>query len=201
MEVIFYTVLSFVVFVIGQSFVINGIKIASSGKTEKKPDGTDRDSPMILYPIAKFLNQKTIDRVYYSGNELSKLVAKLNEDFPGILPNFSTRILGLLLFDNASMDLMVGVAKKLKAKDIHYIIDGKFFIRFYKEYDNYKFSKWVRMPTFGCIRCMSSFWSLFTYWLPMIWVFDFHIWMVPLWVANISAVTFVNTYIAQRYTE
>lgn len=202
MQDIFYIVAGFVVYVIAQSFVINGIKIASSGETETRPDGSLRHSPMILYPIARWVNKSWDEKVYYKGAELDKFLDDVFKEFKHIIPEGTTQVSGgMRAKDKESFDLLVGIAKTIEKRGkVKYTTDGNGVI-FYKEYKRYYRSKWIRMPTFGCIRCMSSFWSLGTYWYPMIALFGFSWWMVPLWVANISAVTFVNTYISQRYTE
>lgn len=202
-QIVIYIV-GWVFYVIAQSFVINGIKIAATGTTEIMPNGKERDTPMILYPIAKWLDQSKTVKVFYEGGEFLKLMKKLVRQFRGIIPATERVEDGTMYFNNdKAIDLMIGVAAKLKVEDIEMEIRdelGGRAVRFYKEYKEYRFSKYIRMPTFGCIRCMSSFWSIFTFWLPMLLVFgyDHSLWL--LWLANIPAVTFTNTYIAQRYT-
>lgn len=179
--------------------VINGIKIAATGETQIMPNGQERDTPMILYPIAKFIDQSHLKKVYYSGEQFRKLIELLRERFRSILPEWERVEDGTFYFSSdQAVDIMNGIGAKLKVEDIEIEIEGR-AVRFYKEYRVYKYSKYIRMPTFGCIRCMSSFWSIFTFWLPMVLIFGYHDWQWLLWLANLPAVTFVNTYIAQRY--
>lgn len=198
-QVLCYTI-AWVIYIIAQSFFLHGIRIASSGTTEKRPDGTEEDSNMILYPIAKWLNRHWINKVYYSYEEQDKLIAQLKKEFSGIMPPVTTYPIypGLIVTTNEELDLLVGIAKRLEPRGIKYSVNGN-AVMFYKEYKVYVLSKWVRMPTLGCIKCMPSYWSLLTYWLPMIVVFGFHWWLIPLWIANISSVTFVNTYLVNKY--
>lgn len=199
---VFMWVAAWAVFVLAQSMFINGIKIAATGETEIKPNGKEWNSPMILYPLAKYIDQSHLQKVYYCGTEFRKLVKMLQDKFRSILPEWERLESedGTFFFSSEqAVDIMKGVGDKLKVQDIETEIDGR-SVRFYKEYRVYKYSKYIRMPTFGCIRCMSSFWSIFTYWLPMLLVFGYHDWMWLVWVANVPTVTFVNTYLAQRYT-
>jgi len=203
MEDLFYLSGAWVLFVFAQSMFLNGIKIAASGTTETMPNGLKRDSNMILYPIAKWLDTHYIQKAYYQGEELTKLYNQIVKDFGKIIPvSYRANTYGISVSSGDDLELLIGIAKEISKRvgGVKYDVNGR-SVSFYKEYKKYRFSKWVRLPTLGCIRCMSSYWSLVTYWLPMMFIFNFDWWMIPLWLANIPSVTFVNTYIAQRYNE
>lgn len=198
---IFYIIAAWVLFIFSQSMILNGIKIAASGTTETMPNGKEKDSQMILYPIAKWLDRHYMKRVYYQGEELDKLILTFKKEHPQIMPtNYLHRDAGILFNNDTDVYIMQGLVNKKEMMGIKYELHGRRMV-FYKEYKEYRLSKWWRLPTLGCIRCMSSYWSLVTFWLPLLIVFGFHWWMLLVWLANVPSVTFVNTFIAQRYNE
>ena len=91
----------------------------------------------------------------------------------------------------------VEIMKKLcyvieRDHDTKWFYDGASF-SFYKEFPQYRFSKYLRMPIIQCIKCMSSFWSTVLTFLPvMLYFFGFQWWILPLWIVNVFALTYVN---------
>jgi hypothetical protein len=193
-------------FLLAQSFFLNGIKIAASGETEIKPDGTEKDSPMVLYPIAKFFDQHVEYPVYYTGVEFDKLMKIIQQRFPDQWPikyQYLRRDTRSLIQIDMEMSKVFEAIIKQQAATSGFkweYVEEEGAYAFYKEYKKYRFSKWVRMPILGCIRCMPSYWSPITYWVPVLIVFGFQWWQVPLWVASIPSVTFLNTYISSKYS-
>lgn len=194
-------VFAFIGYLFIQGFVINGIAAAASGETITLPDGTKKDSNMILYPLQKFLLQYVDEKIYYSGAEFKKLWDMLRHKYINIIPaSADASSMHKIVF---SSDEDAEVMKKLcyvierdhEVKSMYH--DGAFV--FYKEFKKYKFSKYVRLPIIQCIKCMSSFWSLVLTFFPvMLYIFGFHWWLLPLWVINVFALSYVNLLLATK---
>lgn len=191
-NIILLWLLVWLVYLLVQAIFINGVYIAAYGKTRKRADGTDDDTEMILYPIYKFLHKKHKERVFF----IRKML------------DISTmpRIDGLLIrWDdhNKFGFRMIGTAdvKPLETwiKDFY---QGKMVfdpvnkrVAFYVEEDVYDFPSCLRKPTFGCIVCMASFWSILTFVCPVNYFFDWTWHITLLWFADIISVAYVNFYI------
>lgn len=196
--------LVFLAFIFLQSLMINGIKAAMDGETEVMPNGKHKDSEMILYPFYKWLTQMADipkKRIYYEGDQFRNLLEKLyvvyKDIMPGMFPkeNVSSYI---NLQTDEEVTQMEGVARIIKKEmDISTDIDGR-HIRFYKEYDNYKFSKWVRKPFGQCIKCMASVYTLIPFWFLGIVIFGLQWWLFPLYVVNVCCVSYVDYLIYKK---
>lgn len=196
---IFLWVACYAVYCWLQAAFLNGIKIAAGGETEKMPNGKDKDSPMLLYPIAKWLDSHTMEKVYYSGEQFTKLLDSYFRRFGLLFPTDYKRTDGTLQYQSdGSISILVGLMEKIRQEGVFVEAEDR-TVRFYKEYKKFRFSKYVRMPTLGCIRCMPSYWSLVTFWPTMLLVFGYQDWQWLLWLSNIPIVSFIGTYLATKY--
>lgn len=190
-------VFAYIGFLFIQSFIINGIKASADGETKILPDGSEQDSNMILYPFQKYLLQFTWRKIFYSGAEFNKLWDMLKHKYINIIPA-SVKIDNFKISFTGEED--IEIMKKLcyvieRDHEVKCQYDGKNFT-FYKEYRDYKFSKYIRMPIIQCIKCMSSFWSVFLTFFPvMIYFFGFQWWLLPMGLLNIFALTYINKLI------
>ena len=194
-------VFSYIGYLFIQGFIINGIKSAADGETKILPDGSERDSPMILYPMQKYLLQFKLRKIFYSGDEFNKLWELLKHKYINIIPAtaivINMRKVGFTKVDE------IEIMKKLcyvieRDHEVKWECDGENF-SFYKEVKDYKFSKYIRLPIIQCVKCMASFWSIFLTFFPvMIFLFGFHWWLLPLWIMNVLALTYINKLIYRR---
>ena len=188
-------VVAYIGYLFIQSFIINGIKSSADGVTKILPDGSEQDSAMILYPMQKYLLQHKMRKVFYSGSEFEKIWEMYKHKYINIIPA------SVSVIDNEKLTTPneedIEVMKKLcyvieRDHEVKWDYDGTYF-SFYKEFPDFKFSKYIRMPIIQCIKCMSSFWSTFVTFVPvMIYVFGFHWWLIPFWILNIFALTYIN---------
>lgn len=188
-------VFAFIGYLFIQSFVINGIHASADGDTKILPDGSEKDSEMILYPLQKFLLQYKLKKIFYSGQEFKKMWDLLRHKYINIIPpSVDADALDKLVF---TKEEDIETMKKLcyvieRDHEINWMYNNGAFI-FYKQYRDYRFSKYIRLPIIQCIKCMSSFWSLVLTFFPvMIFVFGLHWWLLPLWVFNVFALAYLN---------
>lgn len=186
------------IYVVLQSLIIIGIRAAAKGGTEILPDGSEKDSEMILYPLLKFLTRTIPNKIYYEGKEFEKLMDKINR----------LSKLELLYDDSKIKNTNKSGNINSFINDLQVIINqvdsnikielSNNFVRLYKIDAKYKISKYFRKPIIQCPICMSSFWSIFSYWIPTIYLFDFSIELVYLGGINICAVACLNWLIWTR---
>lgn len=79
---------------------------------------------------------------------------------------------------------------KVCAGNIFYMLAPGFF-------ENNK-SKWWSKPLWSCVKCMSSIWSIPTYWPVVLWTFGFEWWQIGIWVADIFMICSLNYYIYKK---
>lgn len=195
-------ILIWLLYLVSQSLFINGIFISSYGKTEKYPDGTDKDSEMIFYPIYKYINRTYKKRYYFSRSMLDVSAFPKIDGLVVIWDDFVTDgaiIRGFRVVGNGSTYAAEKWIKeyyggKMKHDQVNHRI------AFYTEEDEYVFSKYFRKPTFGCIVCMSSFWSIFTFALPVAYFYPWTWGTTFLWFADIISLAYVNFLIFKRRT-
>lgn len=53
-------------------------------------------------------------------------------------------------------------------------------------------------PVLGCVKCMSSFWGAATYWPAVLMEFGFEWWQVPVFIADVFILVFVNWFLFKR---
>ncbi|MBP1664124.1 MAG: hypothetical protein H6Q19_1264 [Bacteroidetes bacterium] len=186
---LFFAVIAMLGYVILQSLFILGVRIAADGSTEKLPNGKDKDSEMILYPILKFLCRTKKVPIYYIGAQLDALLKQIKRENP----EFNFTIVGEMIslqdthdikaFENTLYNLNPNVIIDLNQDNTFklYIVDEVFVV-----------NKYLRKPIIQCPICMSSFWSIFSYWIPMIYLFGTPLWLFYLGFANICILASLN---------
>lgn len=192
LNLIFYGIFAALIYVILQSLFILGIRAAAKGGTEILPNGSEKDSEMILYPIFKFLTRVKRNKVYFTGSRFEKLVDTIrvasNLKMMYDDTQLKLREKGIALFNQ--IDGLKDVVMKIDPK-IQVETDGS-LIRFFKMDDEYVVWKYFRKPIIQCPICMSSFWSIFSYWIPVIYLFGFSLEVLYLGGLNICAVACLN---------
>lgn len=74
--------------------------------------------------------------------------------------------------------------------NIFYMINPKFF-------EKVRYKIWIK-PLWGCVRCMSSFHSLITFWPVIICIFGFHYWEIGLWVFDALILVTLNWVVYKK---
>nr|WP_321486710.1 hypothetical protein [uncultured Draconibacterium sp.] len=189
---LFLAVVAMVGYVLLQSLFILGVRIAADGGTEKLPNGKDKDSEMLLYPLFKFLTRTKQVPVYYIGLQLEILLKQLKR----VRPDFDFLVDGEIIRvsnqgDVATPEMLENTLYQLDPKIlIDQNEDGSF--RLYKTDEVFIVNKYLRKPIIQCPICMSSFWSIFSYWIPMIYLFGTPLWLFYLGFANICMLASLN---------
>ena len=189
---LFFAVVAMVGYVLLQSLFIFGVRIAADGGTEKLPNGKDKDSEMLLYPLFKFLTRTKQVPVYYVGLQLEILLKQLKR----VRPDFDFSVDGEIIRlnnqgDVATPEMLETTLYQLEPKIlIDQNEDGSF--RLYKTDEVFIVNKYLRKPIIQCPICMSSFWSIFSYWIPMIYLFGTPLWLFYLGFANTCMLASLN---------
>lgn len=192
---LFFAVVAMVGYVLLQSLFILGVRIAADGGTEKLPNGKDKDSEMLLYPLFKFLTRTKQVPVYYVGLQLETLLKQLKR----VRPDFDFSVDGEIIRlnnqgDVATPEMLENTLYQLDAKIlIDQNEDGSF--RLYKTDEVFVVNKYLRKPIIQCPICMSSFWSIFSYWIPMIYLFGTPLWLFYLGFANTCMLASLNWFL------
>lgn len=190
-NIIFYAVFGALGYVLLQSLFILGIRIAAKGGTEILPDGSEKDSEMILYPVFKYLTRVKKTNVYYSGTAFDQLIGKLRIQMPEasfVSEGNSIHTVSL----KALHSTLAGIDKKIQTD----LSDG--VIRFYITNETFKVNKYFRKPVIQCPICMASYWSVISYWIPMVYFFGWSFWVIYCGVINICAVACMNWLLWMR---
>lgn len=186
---LFFAVIAMLGYVILQSLFILGVRIAADGSTEKLPNGKDKDSEMILYPILKFLCRTKKVPIYYIGAQLDALLKQIKRENPEFNFTIDGEMISLQdtndikAFENTLYNLNPNVIIDFNQDNTFklYIVDEVFVV-----------NKYLRKPIIQCPICMSSFWSIFSYWIPMIYLFGTPLWLFYLGFANICILASLN---------
>jgi hypothetical protein len=192
LQILIYLV-CWVLYLLCQSFLMNGIKLSSEGSSEVMPNGKVKLSEMIFAPIAEYLNESSLYKVFYEGKEFKKLIESIAIQFPELrIGGRSTNCINI-------PDEHATKMWEARRKQVGNIFDVKVeisnsggMVKFYREYSDYRFSKYIRKPIIGCIICMPSFWTLWTYLVPCIAVFGFNWWTLPLYFVNALQCAYIN---------
>lgn len=189
----FYTILAVLGYIFLESLFMVGVWISAKGETEKMPNGKDYDSEMILFPFKKMVMKSRKDIVVFEGDFFKALVEKLRVQIPEF--DFKTSDKNILITRSDSdfvafINILNERIKRIDPKiQITFTSSG---VQFHKEYTHYKVNKYLRKPIIQCPICMSSVWSIFTYWIPVIYWFDFSWPVVYLGIANTCILACVN---------
>lgn len=199
LSLFFYGVFAALGYVMLQSLFILGVRIAAKGATEVMPDGKDYDSEMILYPLFKYLTQTRKDKVFYTGLQFNDLLKKIQILLPGHEVITANDTLLIKKEGTEGIRLREALNALLPKLDVQIqqelTPDG---IKFFKVYEQYRFNKYIRKPIIQCPICMASFWSIFGFWIPVIYFFGFSLVVLYLGVINICAVACLNWIIFSR---
>lgn len=205
LEELYFSVFVAIGYIFVQSLFILGIRVLAMGKTEIMPDGNNNDSETLLYPLFKFFTKKSSVKVFFVGRELEKLMNNLNS----MMPNDTLRLANQI----ASKDEVIVFPEKEKHKRFNEILKNgvrkiddniEFEIieggaKFFKSYEKFRFSKYLRRAIIQCPIQMVLFWSIFSFWIPISYLYGFTIKLVFLWFINIFAVAALNSIIFSRY--
>lgn len=189
---LFNLICCFILYLPIQSLLINGIYISAAGRSETLPDGTVVGSEMILYPLYRFLNQQTQSPVFFSIKRIRELSNKL--------PIVPWGTIDWTKYDQAFVVTLNPGAEadltSLKTWATAYLNAEVFYqsnqLSFYQNIPHYKFSKYIRKPIITCIICMASFWSIFTFLIPVIYLFGWDLKILPIWIGNMFCVSYLN---------
>jgi hypothetical protein len=178
---------------LAQSIFINGVYQSATGETKKRVDGSDEDSEMILYPLKKFFNKLTNKYIVYKGLEFEKLIYAIVAD------GNMAYLLKMRFTSDAFFPVADGDEKWLniaipiiEAKHSVMIRSALGKYQFIKEYEDYKYTKWLRKPIIQCIKCMSSFWGALTFWPVVLFLFGFNWLEIPVFFADMFSLTYLN---------
>lgn len=186
-----YLFTAWLIYLFFQAIFINGVKLSASGSTIILPDGSTKDSEMILFPMAKYLLQKKQIPIYYKGHQLELLLRefKTMNALKGLIHN-GNKILFTETTPLAAFRQVINHLEKEHGIVIN-INHGETSMNIYKNFDEYKFPAWIRKPIIECVICMSSFYGLFIFLLPVAvlsknWI------VVPAYIINTVALSCVN---------
>lgn len=189
----FYSVLAALGYIFLESLFMIGVWISAKGETEKMPNGKDYDSEMILFPFKKMIMKSRQEVVVFKGEYFKTLIEKLSVQLPEF--DFKTSDKEILITRNDShfVAFINLLNERIKRVDPKIIISlSSSGVQFHKEYTRYKVNKYLRKPIIQCPICMSSIWSIFTYWIPVIYWFGFSWPIVYLGIANTCILACVN---------
>lgn len=99
--------------------------------------------------------------------------------------------------------LINGVYEAARGKCINDMIkgeicDGNIFYKMAPSWFERNKGKVWMLPLFGCVKCMASAHSIYTYWPVALWSFGFHWWEVYLWFMDILILVSLNAYIYKK---
>lgn len=185
-----------ILFVLAQSIFINGIYQSATGETKKRVDGSYEDSEMILYQLKKFFEKtKRCVFQYKKSGSLLHLINQISPKFKEAgFDNYNIIEDGIKYNTKDSLD---------KFKNISHLVESDFGvmvvyescvnkITFYKFDEKYVYSKWLRKPIIQCIKCMSSFWGILTFWPVVLFLFGFNWLEIPVFFADMFSLTYIN---------
>jgi hypothetical protein len=203
-EVLMYLI-CFLIYVFIQGLVINGLKACTEGHYEIMPDGNKIAKGMIFFRIADYFNRNNVYQIYYKDNSIKELLNTCKEKFGNSIP---------VSFLEGTINNTILKIKQPDAGEEHMILQFKnTIIRkenafcakwaeneyvFYKEYERYKFPKFIRKSVFlNCIKCASSFWGTVTY-VPVVVYFGVNWWVGLGWIASMFSLTYVAYWLYKR---
>ena len=192
-------IITWLVYLVLQAFLVVGIKLGASGKTEILPDGTEKDSEMLLYPIAKFLLKTVPLKIFYSGEQLGGLLEEMETFVSNLAKNLKFNGDHVLMVNGLTADNVKTVQASVEQRFGIKMIVNDVQILFYKEINKFTVPVWLRKPIIECVICMASFWGLFMCLLPGLFVFGFLNWKVYVfYVVNTVALGAMNKLVANH---
>lgn len=200
-SIIFYGILGALGYVLLQSLFIVGVRIAADDSTEILPDGKQRDRMgMILYPVLKYLSRTKQVKIYYEGSHFTSLIGRIRMTLPDIdmigcydRLKIISKERSLSIYTNQIEDVLYHIDNRIEVE----MEDG--LLRFYQMDEQYLLNKYLRKPVLQCPICMSSVWSIPSYWIPIIYKFGFNLEILYLGAVNICVVACVNALIWVKF--
>lgn len=200
-SIIFYGILGALGYVLLQSLFIVGVRIAADDSTEILPDGKQRDRMgMILYPVLKYLSRTKQVKIYYEGSQFTSLIGRIRMTLPYIdmigcydRLKIISKQRSLGIYTNQIEDVLYHIDNRIEVE----MADG--LLRFYRMDEQYLLNKYLRKPVLQCPICMSSVWSIPSYWIPIIYKFGFNLEILYLGAVNICVVACVNALIWVKF--
>jgi hypothetical protein len=199
----------FLVGCLAQGLFLAAICGAAAGETVKRPDGTDKDSEMILYPFKKWLNKEEENKIFYQGKELAAAYKAWKKKYSSIFPAHKLLENGILFVGSNDLKETHSQLENVKrfldiledeqgVNSVVEVAGGELIASFYLLMKQYVRSKWVRKPVLGCPKCMASYWSLITYWIPVLLIFGFDWWEVIVWGPNVVVVSYFAYWLYKK---
>lgn len=200
-SIIFYGILGALGYVLLQSLFIVGVRIAADDSTEILPDGKQRDRMgMILYPVLKYLSRTKQVKIYYEGSQFTSLIGRIRMTLPNIdmigcydRLKIISKERSLSIYTNQIEDVLYNIDNRIEVE----MEDG--LLRFYRMDEQYLLNKYLRKPVLQCPICMSSVWSIPSYWIPIIYKFGFNLEILYLGAVNICVLACVNALIWVKF--
>lgn len=199
-----------VFFAVGLAFaglLCMGWWYSTRGVTTTTPDGKERDDPekaMIFYSVNKFLTKTERIKIYYEGDHLHNLAGKIKGIFPDLYKASAATIrFPEKWIDTESSYLLQWVDAIPKIEESFFCkgsIDQHGVLKFWNEYDEPVYSKFIRKPLVGCYKCYASFWGTVFFW-PYAWLasacgyIELSQALVPIWIAFCFCLVPVNIYL------
>lgn len=153
------------------TLAVTGWYFITRGEKETLPDGSIKRVGKIFKGWYFFWTKEkeTKKKIFYKGDALAKIIAEVNSNLPYtrlVMDGYSFRIFAtqdekqefpLVAIPNIISQIEHQWGVKLFPKS-----DGYFSV--YKEYPDYVFPEWVRMPLAVCATCFSSIYAAIYYW-------------------------------------
>ncbi len=203
-ETVIYLI-GFLIYILIQALVINGLKACTEGTFETRPDGKVIAKGMIFFKIAQYFNKHQIDKILYKGDDIKVVIDNCRDKYANSVPVcfIEGQISGIYLKikkpDNQEQFMISQFKNKiLKAEGIECGEVEEYNYIFYKNYEVYKFPKFIRKSVaLSCIKCASSFWGTITF-LPIIFYFGLTWWIGLAWAASLFSLVHLNYWIYKK---
>lgn len=180
-----------------QALFINGIKLGTLGTPEILPDGTEKDPDMLLYKLYKFLTQFSTAKVYYSNAPLVGIIDKLLLIEPALngFISYSGNVVTIGATCTVQAYAIGALLRTPNFKNVEIEVKHANTFSCYGMVDTYKYPAWIRKPVIQCIICMSSFWGIFLFLIPMLIIEHFEPWVFLAYIVNTVLLATVNKII------
>lgn len=191
----------FLLAVLLQAIVINGVWGAAKGESELLPNGKWKHSDMILYPIKRFLTRQKLEPINYRGDELKKLVNLIETQFGIVFPDAIEIRYNHINTEAVDIELVKKLCEKAcdRFVGLNWVlhdIDGKVYgVSFFRNYKFYILSKWLRKPVIECVKCMPSYYSIVLFLPAAVYLLGWHWYLIPLYFINVFAVSYTANLI------
>ena len=179
------------------SMFINGVFIITRGRTEKLPDGSDKDVGKLFYFLLKPLLKTKVVAMKYCKSELELVAKKIRHDFRTSIKDCQVDIYGRLIIDpkeasRVGYDLGLTI---LPFDNVSFDVYKDVLVDVYPD--------WIKDPVLTCITCMSSIWGTMIYWLGVYFankygLITINTECVLAWVFFCVILSYTNTYISKR---